>query len=65
MSAPFFDVSVVDGSAGCSILDLSTGFCERDKGVNSVYGSASACSAENCLSPEDWDTVHLYLSCYF
>lgn len=41
--------------------DLSTGFCNCAKGINSVYGSASA----NPLILEGWDTVHLYLSCYF
>lgn len=55
----------MDRSAGCCVSGLSTGFCKHAEGVNSVYGSASACSAENLLSPEDWDAVHLYLSCYF
>lgn len=45
--------------------DLSTGFCYCAKGINSVYGSASASSTAILLSLEGWDTVHLYLSCYF
>lgn len=47
------------------ISDLSTGFCKCAKGINSVYGSTSESSAAILLSLEGWDTVHLYLSCYF
>lgn len=65
-----FDVSAdLEHSCGwipwLLISDLSTGFCKCAKGINSVYGSASESSAAILLSLEGWDTVHLYLSCYF